>query len=263
MSEVPPPSWNTLIRENIFKPPLKSRTCCIFNNKPRSTERDKLCPCARLIRCHSYTGESVESRATSGKATATDETSNWQPPAVFPDDNNHSCKVDLDVFGVLKPSGCKFLRIDSRIMISNLFKLIVEDCQGKPPNLILSVYGGAKYFTMTERLEKEFIRGIVDAATLAGKQRRVEFPRPIEIYLDAWILTAGINNGVSKLVGEGISHHHLLHEYTNKATCIGMTTWGTINEDARKSLKEQSSVSDCNCLLEDVQFCFLSYFRRR
>jgi len=61
--------------------------------------------------------------------------------------------------------------------------------------------------------------------------------------LDAWILTAGINNGVSKLVGEGISHYRLLREYPNKVKCIGMTMWGTINENTRLELKHASYVN--------------------
>jgi len=61
--------------------------------------------------------------------------------------------------------------------------------------------------------------------------------------LDAWILTAGINNGVSKLVGEGISHYRLLREYPNKVKCIGMTMWGTINENTRLELKNASHVN--------------------
>jgi hypothetical protein len=63
------------------------------------------------------------------------------------------------------------------------------------------------------------------------------------INLDAWILTAGVNNGVSKLVGEGISHYRLLREYSNKVKCIGMTMWGTISENTRLELKNVSKVS--------------------
>ncbi|CAF2408271.1 unnamed protein product [Rotaria sp. Silwood2] len=58
---------------------------------------------------------------------------------------------------------------------------------------------------------------------------------------NAWILTAGINNGVSKLVGEGISHYRLLQEYPNKVKCIGMTMWGTINENTRLEFKNASN----------------------
>ncbi len=52
--------------------------------------------------------------------------------------------------------------------MSCVYNLLLEDCGRKKPALILSVYGGAKYFTMTEKLEKEIIRGIIDAATTAG-----------------------------------------------------------------------------------------------
>jgi hypothetical protein len=55
--------------------------------------------------------------------------------------------------------------------MSVVYNLLVADCGGQnhKPALILSVYGGAKYFIMTEKLQKEIIRGIIDAATTAGK----------------------------------------------------------------------------------------------
>ena len=62
------------------------------------------------------------------------------------------------------------------------------------------------------------------------------------IHLDTWILTAGISNGVSKLVGEGISHYRLLREYPNRVKCIGMTMWGTVNESTRFELKHSTNV---------------------
>ena len=62
------------------------------------------------------------------------------------------------------------------------------------------------------------------------------------IHLDTWILTAGISNGVSKLVGEGISHYRLLREYPNRVKCIGMTMWGTVNESTRFELKHLTNV---------------------
>jgi hypothetical protein len=65
----------------------------------------------------------------------------------------------------------------------------------------------------------------------------------INLPLDAWILTAGISNGVSKLVGEGISHYCLLRECPNKVKCIGMTMWGTTNENTRLQLKKETNVN--------------------
>jgi hypothetical protein len=157
-------SWEELIIRHSTEASFKSRTCSIFNDRsPRSpTEPNKICPCGRLIRRHSFTGDCSESKKTA-KQNAT-----WEPPSEFRDLADSS-KVPINVYGTLQPVGCKFLRIDSRLPLPNLFQLLVEDCRGQKPVLILSIYGGAKYFTMTERLEKEFIRGIVDAATMAGK----------------------------------------------------------------------------------------------
>ncbi len=62
------------------------------------------------------------------------------------------------------------------------------------------------------------------------------------MFVDAWILTTGINNGVSKLVGEGISHYRLLQEDSNKVKCIGLTMWGTVSENTRLELKQATHV---------------------
>jgi hypothetical protein len=40
----------------------------------------------------------------------------------------------------------------------------------KEPQLIICIIGGAKYFKLNERLEKEFIKGIIQAALKAGKR---------------------------------------------------------------------------------------------
>ncbi|CAF3258135.1 unnamed protein product [Rotaria sp. Silwood2] len=211
-------SWEDLIMSHMNDTAFQSRTCKIYNNKlSRPAISDKLCPCGRMVRCHSFTDESLESKEAKQGNTK------WEPPKVFLN-MTHSAKVPINVYGTLQSTGCKFLRTDLRLPIKNLFQLILEDCEKQKPALILSIYGGAKYFTMTERLEKEFIRGVIDAATMAN----------------AWILTAGVNNGISKLVGEGISHYRLLREYSIKVKCIGMTMWSTIDDNTRLDLKNAS-----------------------
>jgi hypothetical protein len=156
-------TWEDLIHRHSANSKFKSRTCCIFNNQSTSLgEPDQLCHCQRMIRRHSYTGDCVEFKG------ATDGNINPQLPPVFLE-LKHNTLVEVNVFGTLKPTGCKFLRINARLPVEDIFQLISEDCGGQKPALILSVYGGAKYFTMTERLEKEFIRGIIDAATMASE----------------------------------------------------------------------------------------------
>ncbi|CAF1102784.1 unnamed protein product [Adineta steineri] len=214
--------WEDLVKRRILESELKSRTCQIYNRQasPPSSDNDKSCCCDRLIRRHSFDGTSLQSNITNNGETE------WNPPndyRIFV----HSTKVPINVFGRIKSTNCKFVRIDTRSKITDIYKLLVDDCGGDKhkPSLILSVYGGAKYFLVPEKLEKEIIRGIVDAASGT----------------DTWILTAGINNGVSKLVGEGISHYRLLREYPNKVKCIGMTMWGTVNESTRFELKHRTN----------------------
>ncbi len=55
----------------------------------------------------------------------------------------------------------------------------------------------------------------------------------------------GVNNGVSKLVGEGIAHYRLLTEYPNQVKCIGLTMWGTVSENNRMELKRETRVNKC------------------
>jgi hypothetical protein len=62
------------------------------------------------------------------------------------------------------------------------------------------------------------------------------------LYLDAWILTTGVNTGVTKLVGEGVAHFRLLKEDSTKMKCIGLTMWGTVNESTRLELKHATNV---------------------
>ncbi|CAF1427263.1 unnamed protein product [Adineta steineri] len=56
----------------------------------------------------------------------------------------------------------------------------------------------------------------------------------------AWILTAGVNNGVANLVGEGISQYRILKQYSKPITCIALTQWGSIAEQTRMELKQET-----------------------
>ncbi|CAF4511049.1 unnamed protein product [Rotaria sp. Silwood1] len=212
-------SWKDLITRHSKKSKFKSRTCKVYNVQSKSPDNpDKLCPCGRMVRRHSFTDESLEFKERSQGNTE------WKPKNQFLD-MKYSVEVPINVYGILKPTGCKFLRIDSRLPMKDLYQFILEDCGGQKPALILSIYGGVKYSTMTRLREKEFIIGVIHAATMAN----------------AWILTVGVNNGISKLVGEGISQYRLLQEYANKVKCIGMTMWGTMDEDTHLELKKASS----------------------
>ncbi|CAF1526468.1 unnamed protein product, partial [Adineta steineri] len=156
------PSWEDLITSCS----LESCTCQIYNRQasPPSNDYHKSCCCGRLIRLHSFNGTSLLPKIKNNGETE------WNPPDHF-GIRVHSTKVPINVFGRIKSTDCKFIRIDIRSKLKNIYNLLVDDCGGDEhkPSLILSVYGGAKYFLVPEKLEKEIIRGIVDAASGTGK----------------------------------------------------------------------------------------------
>ncbi|CAF1400746.1 unnamed protein product, partial [Didymodactylos carnosus] len=65
----------------------------------------------------------------------------------------------------------------------------------------------------------------------------------------AWILSTGLNSGVSKLVGDGISQYRLLAKYPKDVIAIGLTQWGSLTKDTRNLLKQQSKMDVGNKLM--------------
>ncbi|CAF1040174.1 unnamed protein product, partial [Rotaria sordida] len=55
-----------------------------------------------------------------------------------------------------------------------------------------------------------------------------------------WMLTAGLNSGVSKLIGRSIYRHRALNGDTTKATLIGLTGYGTLARSMRDCLEDQT-----------------------
>ena len=125
--------------------------------------------------------------------------------------------------------------------MEKLVQLITDDTH-RSPKLLVSCYGGAEGFTMTDSLEREFMSGIGQLATTEGDFEILSnYGNKLAIcfVVDVWVLTTGLNAGVSKLIGQGIDRHILLHENVSKPTVIGITSWGTITEYTRSSLKAE------------------------
>ena len=78
------------------------------------------------------------------------------------------------------------------------------------PQLIISVTGGAKKFTIPQQTKKAFKRGLIKAATSTG----------------ACIISGGTNTGVMRLVGEAVADEFNVHK--TKLTVLGIATWGKI-----------------------------------
>ena len=90
-----------------------------------------------------------------------------------------------------------------------MIKFLYEEFQINKPQLIISVTGGAKNFTLPQRMKTAFKQGISKAASSTN----------------ALIITGGTNTGVMKLVGEAIVESLV---DLGKIAVLGIATWGII-----------------------------------
>uniref|UniRef100_A0A672JQ84 Transient receptor potential cation channel, subfamily M, member 6 n=1 Tax=Salarias fasciatus TaxID=181472 RepID=A0A672JQ84_SALFA len=94
-----------------------------------------------------------------------------------------------------------------------LLQLMLREWQMERPKLLLTVQGGSENFTLPPKVNQAFSKGLMAAALSTG----------------AWILTDGINTGVSKYVGEAMKNfggHDL-----RKRNTVGITPWGVIENN--------------------------------
>ena len=54
-----------------------------------------------------------------------------------------------------------------------------------------------------------------------------------------WLLTTGLNSGVSKVIGQSVERRTLLGEKSAHHTIIGLTSWGCLSDRTRQVLKRQ------------------------
>lgn len=53
------------------------------------------------------------------------------------------------------------------------------------------------------------------------------------------MITAGLNSGVSKLVGRAVHRTKLLNDKLPDPTIIGMTSWGTLPDKLRDTIQKK------------------------
>ncbi|XP_066291309.1 transient receptor potential cation channel subfamily M member-like 2 isoform X2 [Branchiostoma lanceolatum] len=117
-----------------------------------------------------------------------------------------------------------YIRVSLDVRPEALWELMTKHWELEPPNLLISVTGGAKKFLLKERLKNIFKIGLVKASQSTG----------------AWIITGGMNEGVMKYVGEAIRDgvNSIAGGEQRKMYAIGIATWGTV--DNRESLEGQA-----------------------
>ncbi|XP_042276131.1 transient receptor potential cation channel subfamily M member 6 isoform X2 [Thunnus maccoyii] len=107
----------------------------------------------------------------------------------------------------------KYVRVAVDSKPEMLLQLMLREWQMERPKLLLTVQGGLENFTLSPKVKQAFSKGLMTAALSTG----------------AWILTDGINTGVSKYVGEAVKAfggHDL-----RKRNTVGITPWGVIDNN--------------------------------
>ncbi|CAF2077519.1 unnamed protein product [Rotaria magnacalcarata] len=199
-------TWKERVEAYTANDELSGVTCAVYSTRDaKNVNQNTKCICGRLARLHSYDGDSKIQFRQSKKWVA-----------------DLADVTPITVYGQLS-NGARFIRCDIEANpFETLAQLILDDV-GNTPKLIASCYGGAAYFTMTDNLEREFMNGIGHLAATEG----------------IWVLTTGLNSGVSRLIGHGIHRNKLLSNNKWKPVVIGMNSWGTIAEDTRSSLSSK------------------------
>ncbi|XP_060893733.1 transient receptor potential cation channel subfamily M member 6 isoform X3 [Labrus mixtus] len=107
----------------------------------------------------------------------------------------------------------KYARVAVDSKPEMLLQLMLKEWQMERPKLLLIVKGGSENFSLPPKVKQAFSKGLMTAALSTG----------------AWILTDGINTGVSKYVGEAVQAfggHDL-----RKRNTIGITPWGVVENN--------------------------------
>uniref|UniRef100_A0A8C3QN98 TRPM SLOG domain-containing protein n=1 Tax=Cyanoderma ruficeps TaxID=181631 RepID=A0A8C3QN98_9PASS len=87
---------------------------------------------------------------------------------------------------------------------------MAKEWQMELPKLVISVHGGIQNFKLPSKVKQVFSKGLVKAAESTG----------------AWIITEGINSGVSRHVGDALKGRASPH--LRKICAIGIPPWGII-----------------------------------
>ncbi|KAM9207060.1 transient receptor potential cation channel subfamily M member 6 [Dugong dugon] len=165
--------------------------------------------CQNLVRC--YCGRMIGEHngvdyPWSVSAAKSDENEQWSV-------EKHTTKSPTDSFGTINFQDgehtyhSKYIRTSYDTRLDHLLHLMLKEWKMELPKLVISVHGGIQNFKMPSRLKEIFSQGLVKAAETTG----------------AWILTEGINTGVSKHVGDALKAYS-----SQKIWTVGIPPWGVI-----------------------------------
>ncbi|KAM8983338.1 transient receptor potential cation channel subfamily M member 6 isoform 1-T1 [Ara ararauna] len=133
---------------------------------------------------------------------------------------NHTKMSPTDAFGTISFQDgdhtyhAKYIRLSYDSSLEQLMHLMVKEWQMELPKLVISVHGGIQNFKLPSKVKQVFYKGLVKAAETTG----------------AWIITEGINSGVSKHVGDALKGRASPH--LRKICAVGIPPWGIIENQS-------------------------------
>ncbi|XP_077004556.1 transient receptor potential cation channel subfamily M member 6 [Tamandua tetradactyla] len=162
------------------------------------------CYCGRLIGDHDGIDYPWTTSAAKGN-----ENEQWSV-------EKHTTKSPTDTFGTINFQDgehtyhSKYIRTSYDTKLDHLSHLMLREWNMELPKLVISVHGGIQNFKMPPNLKEIFSQGLIKAAETTG----------------AWIITEGINTGVSKHVGDALKAHS--SQCLRKIWTVGIPPWGVI-----------------------------------
>uniref|UniRef100_A0A8C6FTN2 Transient receptor potential cation channel subfamily M member 5 n=1 Tax=Moschus moschiferus TaxID=68415 RepID=A0A8C6FTN2_MOSMO len=117
------------------------------------------------------------------------------------------------VFGGSGKKRGKFVRVPSGVAPSVLFDLLMAEWHLPAPNLVVSLVGEERPFTLKPWLRDVLRKGLVKAAQSTG----------------AWILTSALRVGLARYVGQAVRDHSLASTSTKaRVVAIGIASLGRV-----------------------------------
>ncbi|KAJ1121150.1 hypothetical protein NDU88_009278 [Pleurodeles waltl] len=144
-----------------FSVNIRKKECVDFIRSAKPSDAGKeVCGCGYTQDQHSEDHEELPS----------DGDLEWNP-------GKHTREVPTDAYGDLTFTGLgksvvKYVRASSSTPPKILYEMMTKMWNLSVPNLLISVTGGTKNFSMKGRLKNLFSRGLIKAAQTTGKQSK-------------------------------------------------------------------------------------------
>ncbi|CAL8248689.1 unnamed protein product [Merluccius merluccius] len=170
------------------------------------------CCCGRLMGEHSWQDAGPPMAMIPGPGQEVEE-EHWST-------EQHTRARPTDAYGTIdfqdsdaRVCRAKYVRVAVDSKAEAVLQLMLREWQMDRPKLLISVQGGSENLILPPKVSQAFSKGLITAALSTG----------------AWILTDGINTGVSRYVGEAVKTFGSPN--LRKRNTVGVTPWGMINNN--------------------------------